>query len=230
MATRQTQIGANDRVAIIGKTGSGKTYFAEVLCRPIARLVVIDSKGDIDATKWDLETVPDNWSDSTHLIRRFLRGENMRLRFRAPLNGDYRPILRLIWRAKHCTLYIDEVLAVVPERRPPPMEFDALYTRGRAMDIGVYASAQRPKAIPVNVIAQAEWLFVFRVSRPEDRKYLGAYGDDQQVLASPIKDEHGFWTYHQSWPRPIYTPRYVDRRGTPSVPVARSVPAAQGAK
>jgi len=206
-------IKANDRVAIIGKTGTGKTYFARVLLRPIARQIVIDSKGEMDPTEWGLETVSDRWSESTPLIRRFLRGENVRLRFRAPMNGDYTPILELVWAGKDVTLYVDEVLQLVPERRPAPHLFDALYTRGRSAGIGVWASAQRPRAIPPNVIGQAEWLFAFRVSRPEDRKYLAQYADEYETLARPIPDPHGFYTYHASWPRAVYTPRYVEQSG-----------------
>lgn len=209
MAKKNLTIQADDRVAIIGKTGSGKTYFARFLVASFARLIVIDSKGDINPARWNLETVPDNWSERTPLVRKLLRGENVRLRFRAPMNGDYRPILRLVWAAKNVTLYIDEVLAVVPERRPAPMEFDSLYTRGRSSGIGVIASAQRPRAIPPNVMAQAEWIFAFSVPRPEDRKYVSGYMDGYRPIENRIPHPHGFWTYNASWPNPVYTDRYV---------------------
>lgn len=213
MPQTKLTVDADDRVALIGKTGTGKTYFARVLSEPIARFVVIDSKGDIDPQKWRLETVPDNWSESTPLVRRLLRGENVRLRFRAPLNRDYRPILRLILRSKNVTLYIDEVLAVVPERRPAPEEYDALYTRGRALGIGVWASMQRPRAVPTNTLAQADWFFIFRLPRPEDRKYAAAYTSEN--VGQKIQDTYGFWTYHSSWTTARYTSRYVARQPNP---------------
>jgi hypothetical protein len=200
---------ANERVAYVGKTGSGKTFLARHVLAPIRRLVVFDPKATLGGPEWNLES-------GREAERRLLRGGDARIRIRAPLDDDWTPYLRMVWEARNVTLYIDEVYALVPEGKRAPAEFNALYTRGREMGIGVHASTQRPRSIPAVTLTEAEWLFVFRVARPEDRNYVAGFGDEQGLMKGLPRDEHGFWTYKATWRKPIYTPRFQARRAIPT--------------
>jgi hypothetical protein len=198
----QILIRPDQRVTYLGKTESGKTYLARHVLTNRERLIVLDPKGTLGKPEWNLET--GDWGK-----RQLLRGRKARIRVPYPLNGDWRPWLDLAWKARDVTVYIDEVYGVVPAGKRPPDEFVALYTRGRELGISVHAASQRPVWIPQFVLSEADWLFVFRLSRPQDRKYVAGFGDETGDMERPIRDAHGFWTYHQAWRHAVYTPRYV---------------------
>jgi hypothetical protein len=193
---------SNQRVALVGKTASGKTYFARHLCAPLPRLIVFDPKGTLNTPEWNLGSGGD-------VIRRLKAGKPGRLRVPAPFNGDWTPYLRLVWSLKNITLYIDEIYGVIEPGHKPPAEFSALYTRGRELGIGVWGATQRPVWVPIFCLSEAEWLFVFRLSMKSDRQRLMEFGDESGMLGNPIRDEHGFMTYNPAWRKPIYTPRYL---------------------
>ena len=66
------EIQLNERVYIVGKTRSGKTFLARHLLRPVRRLVVIDPKNALKG--WGLE----EWNSET--IKSFQEGEDIQLR------------------------------------------------------------------------------------------------------------------------------------------------------
>lgn len=206
-------IHANQRVAFIGKTNSGKTFLARHLLQPIKRLIVLDGKGTLGGSEWNLEM-------GGTVERQLRAGKPARLRVVAPTNGDWTHWLRLAWDARNVTVYIDEMMTVVAPRQREPNELTALYTRGRELGIGVWASTQRPVWVPPFMLSEAEWIFLFRVSKPDDRKAVADFGDEYGMMRNPIRDEHGFWTYNVQWRRPIYTKRFAPpKRQTETVAV-----------
>lgn len=195
------RVKSNERVALVGKTRSGKTYFARHLCAPLDRLVVFDSKGTLGGRDWNLSSHESTW-------RALKRGEAGRYRIVGDVGMDWRPWLRELWRMRPITLYIDELLAVVPRGHKAPTELDALYTRGGELGIGVWAGMQRPRWVPPFALSEAEWIFLFRVAKKSDRQAISEFGDDEEIMMQPIRDEHGFYIYRQGWRRPRYLPRY----------------------
>lgn len=201
--TRAVTVISNERAAFVGRTGSGKTFFAREILRPLSRVIVLDPKGTLTTPDWNL-------SDSGEIVRRLRAGKSGRLRVPAPFDGNWEPWLALAWEIGNVTVYIDEVYGVVEPGRKPPALFTALYTRGREAGIGVFAATQRPAWVPLFVLSEANWLFVFRLSLEDDRKRMMQFGDDTGMLGRPIRDPHGFYTYNPNWNGPpIYTPRYA---------------------
>src|SRR5688572_32003640 len=119
------EIWANERTALVGKTGSGKTFLAQWLLRPIHRLIVLDPKSTLDRPEWNLE----DWNEET--VKKMLNGEPGRVRVKPPLNGDWTPFLKAAYEMGNVTVYIDEVYGVVDPGSKPPRMLTALYTRGR---------------------------------------------------------------------------------------------------
>jgi len=78
----------------------------------------------------------------------------------------------------------------------------AIYTRGRARGIGVWACTQRPRWVPLYTISESEHVFCFRLHLAEDRQRLAAYAGEQ-LLTVP-QDQHGFWYYNPDLEDPIY--------------------------
>lgn len=194
----------NQRVAYIGKTGSGKTFLARHNLAMISRLIVLDAKGTISAKEWNLST-------DGSVLRRLKAGQPGRFLVRGIRAEDFTPTLDLAWQIGNIVVYVDEMALVNPSSRPT-FELARLYQQGREKQIGVQASTQRPRNVPAIMFSEADWIFAFRMSRREDRKTVADYGDEAETMLRPIRDTHGFYTYHPSWDRAIYTARYTPQK------------------
>ena len=199
------EIQSNQRVDFAGKTGSGKTFLAQYLLRPMRRLVVIDPKRTLGTPKWRMELpTKDN-------LKKLRDGESARIRFFDPptIDKDGYPnwdsVFELVWEVEDCVLYIDEMYSATkngymtwPLRR--------LYTQGRELGIGVWASTQRPSRVPLEMFTEAEWSFIFMLNMQEDRKRI-AKATGAAEIENPIRDEHGFWVYNVLWSNAYYMRR-----------------------
>lgn len=191
------------RVAFAGKTGSGKTYAANYLLKPIRRLIVIDPKMQlVSDKKWRLEPpTKDAW-------RALRKGEYARIGISQPPAIDnegfpiWDSIFELAWEVQDIVIYIDEMYSVAKNGRLSyPLR--RLYTQGRTMGIGVWASTQRPSWVPMEMFSESEWSFTFTLRIIDDRKKVArSLGFDQVI--EPIRDLHGFWVAYVTWPEPMY--------------------------
>lgn len=210
-------ISPTERVITIGQTGAGKTFFERQVLLPAPRLVVLDAKGtlggaDASGGDWNLE----DWSRSG--LKALIRGKPVRLRvppqvWANPRQNPYNPYLRRVYDAGDCILYIDENNGVTPPRKPAPYYLNAIYTRGRELRIGAHTCSQRPAFIPLEVMSEAQWFFLFRVLLDEDRRRMSAVMGPE--VLEEIPDEFGFWYYHVSWRQAYYSAgiEVVGRRG-----------------
>lgn len=192
------EILASERVALVGKTGSGKTTLALFLTKSLRRLVVFDPKGTLNTPTWRLE----DWSQKG--IQQLADGEPIRMRVPAPLSGNWEPYFAEIFSIGNCAVYIDEVYGVVPPQTKPGPMFTALYTRGRELNLGVIAATQRPTWVPLFVLSEAEWLFVFRLQLQIDRNRMSEIAGPALLPPIPSEDEFGFYVYNSLWNDPIY--------------------------
>lgn len=189
---------SNERVLISGKTGSGKTYLAHYITRPIKRLMVLDGKGTL--SDWNLEP----WDSGSS--RAMLRGEPVRIRVVPPLSVDvmdfWNETIIQAYHAGNMLIYIDELYAVSPPNQKPPDALWAAYTRGRELGLGVWASTQRPVWIPLFALSEADHFFMFRLQLNEDRQRMSAFMGTE-VMQS-ISDRHGFYYASSEADKPFY--------------------------
>jgi DNA helicase HerA-like ATPase len=156
------KIKPNERVAIVGKTGSGKSYFARALLSGARRLIVCDAKGTLDAKSgWNLTH---KWKDG---YKELAGGKNARVRVLAPRTVDeWEQYFDDIYKLRDVIVYIDEMYGVGPASGSPGLK--ALYTRGRELGIGVWACSQRPKHVPLYMFSEAEWVIQFQLRLATD--------------------------------------------------------------
>lgn len=191
-------IKSNDRLFITGKTGSGKTFLAKYLTANLNRLVVLDGKGTLDS--WDLELYDEK--NKRRLI------ENKPVRTRVVYNPQYtlqenwNDILETVYLSGNCTIYIDELYTVVPPGKNPNNYLTGIWTRGRELNIGGWASTQRPASIPFIVITESEFFFMFRLLMEEDKIRMSTFMG--KSVLEPIKDKYGFYYYDALEDNPIY--------------------------
>ncbi len=203
MLAQTINLKSNQRILIVGKTGSGKTYLAKYLTRQANRLIVLDAK--VTLSDWGLEP----WGSDTR--SKLLNGAPVRIRAVPPMNGDimayWEAVLSDSYRAGNVVVYIDELYAICPPNQKPLNVLWAMYTRGRELGIGVWSSSQRPAWIPLFALSEADHYFNFRLQLEEDRKRMAAFMG-VEVLRT-ISDEHGFFYSMAAWDRPVYYKQLV---------------------
>lgn len=191
-------IKGNERVAIAGKTGTGKTYLAKHLTRGLRRFVVFDSKGtltDWNTIEWDKE--------AEHLL---IEGEPVRARVLTPITDReqtleyYDNIFSKILAAGDVTVYVDEAFAIT--ENGVPIYLKALYTRGREFGVGVWASTQRPHGIPLFMLSEADHFFSFFLQFERDRKRMAEFMGEE--VLTPARDVHGFYYARAQDRKPVY--------------------------
>ena len=185
-------LATTNRVALCGKTGSGKTFLVRALLSTVQRVVVADPKGTL--TSWGLT----DWNGNPKALKQ----DMYRLRIPAPLDGDWEPYCAAIYQQGDVLLYIDEMYGVVPPGKRLPPYLNALYTRGRELGIGVWAATQRPAWVPLVMLSEAEWIVTFRLQLESDRQRIAAIVGEK-VLAR-VPDKYGFWLYNAEWDNPVY--------------------------
>lgn len=190
-------INSNDRVLVVGKTGSGKTYMSRILLADVERLTIIDTKNSLSS-----------WGNESNAIRALqgvigIKSKTARIRHVPPLATDQKKLERwynetLIgaYNEGDQIIYIDELFAVAPPKTAPPLALTAMYTRGREHGIGVWSCTQRPVWIPLFALSESDHFFCFRLQLDEDRRRMAAFMGSEVLEIPP--DPYGFWYYHAS--------------------------------
>ena len=188
--------GTDDRTAIIGRTGSGKTQLAVWLLSmmPIASMpwVVIDYKGDelvngiARAVPITYDVVP---SQPGVYILRVLPGEEDEL-------SDW---FRRVWEVGGIGIYVDEGYMIGRNDK----YFNACLTQGRSKRIPMIILTQRPLWLSRFVFSEASYFFVFDITHSKDRgvvkEYVNGDIEDSKGVTAQDKIDMRLPKYHSWW-------------------------------
>lgn len=207
----------NDRYAVIGKTGSGKTHFSMVLATLLVAVVNetavtpwsvwwVDSKGDPTdihrLRSWGYQRV--KWltgldPDGPELYRYFKLETRDGEENVAPQVAE---IARAAYeRSKDPTnprptlLVVDEWTQAVFSRQTMGRRLLDIEQRGRGNRCGLLGQTQEPVFIPRQLISQATHQFIFSLSHVPDVEYIKNFCP---AYRSPNEMGHdfGFWYKH----------------------------------
>lgn len=169
-------------------TGCGKTTLARELLSQWPHVFAIDAKGDFTLPGARVVTDPRNLSS--------VRARDERAVIYRPAPKWWRPdvynaVLRWVYERENCTLYLDELYAVVPNAGAIPSWLQAVLTRGRSLRIRTLMATQRPYRIPISCLSESEHRFTFRLHMVDDRRRMAELCGPEvmQVLDNP----HAFW-------------------------------------
>jgi hypothetical protein len=177
-----------DRVTLCGMTGSGKTYLARGVLSTAPRLIICDAKGLLETggpEGWDYVS----WDKGYPLLK---RGEPARV-YIPPLHSDeaWEEKFRQIFKLRGVAVYVDELYQVGPAAGSEGLR--ALYTQGRQLNIGMWASVQRPAFVPKYVFSEASYIFMFNLQLEDDLETMGKQ-IGRRVMTEPL-GWYGFWVY-----------------------------------
>lgn len=176
------------RTFIGGKTGTGKTTLSirllEAMCNKQS-LVIIDPKGNYpwphDAVLvTNAQELNANNTEPVIIVRPQLGEDNFEF---------YDQVIQWVYLRGNTILYIDELYLLRNGTRYPPSLL-LICTTGRTQGITFIAGAQRPSLIPLVVMSEAEYFFIFRLNMEEDRKRLSKIVDRKMLTA---QTGHNFW-------------------------------------
>ena len=91
-----------------------------------------------------------------------------------------------IWEQENCGLFIDEGYMIAKSKA-----FVALLTQGRSKNIPLLTLSQRPRLVTPFAFSEADYLMIFRLSKPEDRKTMQDYVD--QDISKRLPPYHSYW-------------------------------------
>lgn len=180
--------GPTHRVAVVGRTGSGKTFAAvwhlsnaDFNVRP---WVIIDYKNDdlingIEKAQYinynDLPTQPGIY------ILKVLPGEE-------DLLSEW---FQRVWEHEGIGIYIDEGYMINKHDK----WFNACLTQGRSKKIPMIILSQRPVWLSRFVFSEADFFQVFDLTHSQDMVKVKEYikDDERKQLDKPLRDYHSFY-------------------------------------
>jgi hypothetical protein len=176
---------SSQRVAVVGRTGSGKTQFGSWLLSeaPFDQqpYVILDYKGDELLNSIDRireiglnEAVP---KKPGLFILRPLPGQE----------EDVTAWLWKVWAREHVGLYFDEGYML-----PRSNALRAIYTQGRSKRIPAITLSQRPVGVQREVFSEADFFAVFHLHHPKDKETVAGFVPGA-VFKGEMKEYHSRW-------------------------------------
>lgn len=176
--------GARDRLAVVGRTGSGKTHLSvwalSLANWPVRPWVIVDYKRD-------------------ELIRDIPGLEPIELNARIPKHaGIYqirpRPdqsdavedFLMRLWERGRTGLYVDEA-HILPDRGG----LQTVLTQGRSKSIPAVVVTQRPVLVSRFTFSEADYMSIFHLNDRRDRQTVGTFLPVD--IERPLPERHSWY-------------------------------------
>lgn len=157
----------DERMLIVGMTGSGKTFLAERILRWRDNVIAYDTKGLLD---WEgYETITS--------FGTLKKSKSKYIRYKPPDNLIYKneeaaeEFFNWVYQRGDTTLYVDEI-AQTCYKGFLPYSLHGILSRGRELGVSFVGSTQRPKGIPISLFSESERIACFKLRNYDDGKRI----------------------------------------------------------
>jgi energy-coupling factor transporter ATP-binding protein EcfA2 len=211
----------NDRVAIFGGTGTGKSILAQVLFQSLPKewhKVIIDTTDSVQEptalTFYDPADIP--WDKAWNL--RFVPDID------ADLEQQINELYFNIFYHGACWVWLDEANEVTTAHHTAP-GLRRVLLQGRKAYVGHASCTPRPADISKSIVSQAQFLMIFTLVDFDDRvrvaRYIGMTPDEfDQEIGALADHEYLFYdiAYRTLYRVPAVPKEIVDRIMNPPPP------------
>lgn len=189
IALKQIALGFTDRAALVGTTGCGKTTLAEQLANLRENVVVYDYKGQLKWAGYKRFTTLKKLTQQR--AGRFIYVPSAEA---ARDKDAIEQFFDFVYRRGNTRLVVDEVTSVSDQYFFPDRYRDVL-ARGREFNISVLNCTQRPAEIPMQVLSESEYFYMFWLKLEQDRKRMHTVtGIEEEYLMSLPKHQFYYAT------------------------------------
>ena len=173
----------DQRVVIVGATGSGKTLLAKHFLQSLNRILVIDPKHTFHLDGFQVRRNLPAFGSQWRMIYRPKRDDD----------GNMSDLLRKLFKLKNVTIYCDELATLSEMYKETTETLGDIARTGRERHVSVWTALQRPRWVPRVFFTEAESMFIFNLRSSEDRDYMAKFTDP--IVNEPI-EKFSFWYYH----------------------------------
>lgn len=194
MTLNDLRLGADQRGAIIGQSGTGKSFLARRLLPASGQLAIIDPKRMFDYGT-DVQVF-----DSAS---RILKVKPKRFIYR-PIPSElanlaeHDRVYRYAYERGNFTIYTDDVVGIMTRSRFPDF-LRICYMMGRQKNVSMLSAFQRPAWLPMFLCSESVKFYCFYLGMKQDQdkvsEWCNGY-DPRALLAEP----HAF--FFQSYAKP----------------------------
>jgi hypothetical protein len=197
-----------ERSAVIGQSGSGKSYLVSVICEELAAnslgFVVVDTEGeyaglsghkgidvidDVDRIATDEEGIKRIIEESQKIVLDVSEADPKAVN--AFLEGIYRVATELFRQGLHkqnpFLIVVEEADIFIPQRGRGLDILQVISRRGRKRGLGVLFATQRPALVNKNVLSQCNNVFIGKLTLKNDidsvRIFFSSLDDARQLTA-----------------------------------------------
>lgn len=199
MEIAQLRPQANQRLLIVGATGTGKTTLAREMLRGYASVLVIDPK-----CTYDPEDDRYRMIRSPGALRWWARGKFLHYRPDPDHQtvSDFDAVYRWAYDRRELLIYTDETYLTMHGSQSPDWQ-RAVVTCGRELNVGAIFATQRPSGIDVRIYTESEHKVCFYLAHIDDRARM-AQEMGKIVLTDPVAAAaaqgqdlpHAFWRWN----------------------------------
>jgi len=173
------QIKTSQQIFITGQNRSGKSVLAKSLLSLYPRVVFHDRKWEHGYLTSSGYVLVKNLKD---LVKVLEAGRN-RVLYQPtdPSAEDFDIVCHVVYAIRNCLLLVDEAQSLCPSNKTPYW-FSEILRLGAIRNVGCISLTQRPMKITTEILSEAHFIFVFRLSREDDRKMvIGTIGKKIQL-------------------------------------------------
>jgi len=178
-------IAYEEKIVIVGASGSGKTYLANVLLKSLNGISVWvydfnyqfhSSRAMVFHDLTEMLKVYDSAQRGHYIFQPHLNDENTFRRFNAEA-----------FKRGNLVLIEDEIHTFLTKLKQNT-EFNQVILSGRPRGISVVSISSRPASCPNNVLSNAKHVFAFKLNLESDLKFLESYlGHDVWIIMNKDK-------------------------------------------